>query len=146
MKRLFLALTTALVSAALLAGTGTAGDTKGPPCTNIVDGTAAYVYDADQIGRVGVAFTLKAPACAAATYAVDIYDLGGTELLVNELAPTSVSGDAVTFSYSFDAGEGPSDGVCIVAETYFKGRLADRGPDSGCFPAPANESPASGYH
>jgi hypothetical protein len=144
MNRIFLMVVATLAAAALAGGAGAAGDAKGPPCTDVVDGIAGYTYDAGT-GIVTVELTMGAPACAVATYLVDIKNLAGTATLVNDVAPQSTSGSTVTFSYTFTSGA-PSDGVCIVAETSIKGHAIDRAPDDGCFPAPANESPASGFH
>ena len=139
MKRLFLMLTAALALAALVAGTGSASDTKGPPCTNVIAGDAGYFG-----GTVTVNLTLDAPACSDGTYLLDIKDLSGSTLLVGDLAPTSVSGSSVTFSYSFSGT--PPDGVCLVAKTYYKKHPADLAPDSGCLPVPADSSGATGFN
>lgn len=142
MKRLLLVIAAALATAALVAGTGTAGDTKGPPCTNVVNSTQGYVYDpTNDSGAVEVNLMLDASSCDAASYLLDILDFSGGSLGANDLTPTSVSGETVTFTHSFAAGTAPNDGVCLVAETFFRGRLADRAPDSGCFAVPANEAP-----
>lgn len=135
-----------LAAAALAAGAGAAGDANGPPCTDVVDGSAAYSYDAGTAtGTVTVELTMGAPACAPATYTVDIKNFAGTSTLVSDLTPQSTSGTTVTFSYTF-TGSAPSDGVCIVAETSIKRHPIDRAPDTGCVATPANESPASGFH
>jgi hypothetical protein len=135
-------LVTALAATAIVAGTGTAGDTKGPPCVNVIDSTQGYVYDEiNDSGEVEVNLILAAPACDAADYLLDIYDYLGSPQLANDLVPTIISGNTVTFRYSFAAGTAPNDGVCFVAETFFRDRLADRAPDSGCFQVPANEAP-----
>src|SRR5438045_3468123 len=105
MKRFFLMLVAAFAAAGLVAGSVAAGDTKGPPCTNIVSGTAGYAYDSsDSSGTVqAIILELRAPACAGESYVVEIYDIGGTNLLA------TVSQDAVrgetqpTISYSFAA-------------------------------------------
>jgi hypothetical protein len=146
-KRFFLILGAAFAAAALVAGNVAAGDTKGPPCTNIVSGTAGYAYDSsDSSGTVqAIILELGAPACAGESYALEIYDIGGTNLLqtVNQDA---VAGETQSMiSYSFAAGTAPPDGVCIVVDTFFKKHLADRGPDSGCFPVPPNEGAGGNY-
>ena len=139
MKRVFLMLTAALALAALVAGTGSASDTKGPPCTNVIAGDAGYIG-----GTVTVVLTLDAPACSDGSYLLDINNLSGSQLLVGDVAPTSVSGSSVTFSYSFTGT--PPDGVCLVAKTFYKKHAADLAPDSGCVAIPAESSGATGFN
>jgi hypothetical protein len=136
MKRFFLMLVAVFAAAALVAGTGAASDTKGPPCTNVIAGDTGYFG-----GTVTVILTLEAPACSDGSYLLDIYNLAGDTLLVGDLTPTNVSGDTVTFSYSFSGT--PPDGVCLVARTFYKKHLADRAPDSGCHPQPTDSSGGS---
>jgi hypothetical protein len=140
MKRLFLMLVTVLAAVALVSGTGTAADTKGPPCANVINGDAGYFGD-----TVTVVLTLGAPACDDGSYLLEIYALSGTPLLDStDLAV--VAGDTVTITYTFAAGTAPSDGVCLVAKTFYKKHLADRAPDSGCEALPADSSGASGFN
>lgn len=135
-----------LAATALAAGAGAAGDAKGPACTDVVDGVVGYSYDAGTgTGTVTVDLALGAPACAVATYVVEIMNFAGTSTLVSGVAPESTSGTAMTFSYTFNSGA-PSDGVCIVAQTSIKNHLIDRAPNNDCAPAPANDSGASGFN
>jgi hypothetical protein len=156
MKRLLLMLVVALAAAALVAGTGTAGDTKGPPCANIASGDAGYGYNpADSSGTVQATFDLAAPACAEGSYLLEIYDFstGTNPLATSTLTQAVVGGDpcptgstsCVTITYSFAAGSAPSDGVCIVVTTFYKKHSADRGPDSGCYPVAANSAGGKTY-
>jgi hypothetical protein len=146
MKRLFLMFVAALAVTALVAGTGAASDTKGPPCTNVINGDAGYVRDAsNDSGTVQIFLTLDAPACAEGSFLTDIYDAGGSPLLVGDLEPSSVSGDLVTFTYSFAPGTAPDNGVCVVSTTFYKKHLADRAPDEGCVFLEPTGSGASGY-
>lgn len=139
MKRLFLAFVAALATGVLLAGTGTAGENKGPPCTNFVFGDGGYAYNAgDDSGTVTATMTLAAPACADTTYLLDIYELDGSPLLVNNIQGTALD-QSVTFTYSFTAGSAPNDGVCLVVESIWRGHVADRAPNNGCTPFPAND-------
>ena len=133
MKRLSLALVLVLAATALAAGTGTAGDKKGPPCTDITANGDTDYYNPSATPDLSWTFVLAAPSCDAATYLLDIYNFSGTTLLVDDLAPTGISGNTVSFTYTFDEGTAPSDGVCLVGTTYHKGRLSDSAPDSGCF-------------
>lgn len=143
MKRLVPMLVAALAAAALVAGTGMAGDAKGPPCTNVIGGgdSLGYRYNGDGTGTVEATFILAAPACAQATYTLDVYNLQGTGSPLQTYAPTSVSGDTVTFSYTFSGA--PTDGVCLVGTTYHKAHLSDRAPNSGCAPVPEGSSAAN---
>jgi hypothetical protein len=133
-KRLITLLAVGAAVAAVLAVPSVAGDTKGPPCANIVDGTGSYAYyEAD--GQTPLAnpyvdwtFVLAAPACEATTYKLEIYDLQGTTLLA------TVDSTDPAFLYTFATGTAPAEGVCIVGTTFFRGRVADRAPDEGCVP------------
>jgi hypothetical protein len=134
MKRLLSMFAAALVAAALITATGTAGDAKGPPCANVIGGgdSLGYATPGDGTGTVEASFILAKPACAAVSYSLDIYSFDGSTLLAGNVQPTSpVSGDTVFFQYQFASGA-PSDGVCLVGTTYFRGRLVDRAPNSGC--------------
>jgi hypothetical protein len=150
MKRLCLMLGAVFAAAALASGAGTAAssDTKGPPCTNIADGTAGYHVNADQSGQVQAIFTLEAPACADESYRLEIYDLNGNALPGNPTVDQdAVAGEtSVTITYDFAAGTAPSSGVCIVVDTFWKKHLSDRGPDSGCFPVPPDNPGGVTYH
>jgi hypothetical protein len=140
MKRLFLLLVAALAAAALLAGTGTASDSRGPACTNFAFGDPFYVGD-----TTGADMTLAAPACTGEThFSLDIYSLDGTTLLVPDVAASTVSGSTLSFSYTFPSGTAPSDGVCLVAKSYWRDHVADRAPDSGCQPVLAGSSGGGG--
>jgi hypothetical protein len=147
MKPFLLMLVAALAAAALVAGAATAGDTKGPPCANIASGDAGYGYNAsDGSGTVQADFDLSKPACADESYRLEIYDFStGTTLLATE-NQAAVSGEThVTITHSFAAGTAPSDGVCIVVTTFYRNRLADRGPDSGCFQVLPDAPPGKTY-
>ena len=134
MKRLIALLAVGAAVAAVFAVPSVAGDTKGPPCANIVDGIGSYAYyEAD--GETPLAnpfvdwtFVLKAPACDQTTYSLEIYNLQGTSLLATVDEPD------VSFLYTFAQGTAPAEGVCIAGTTFFRGRVADRAPDEGCLP------------
>jgi hypothetical protein len=134
MKRFLLVLVPALAAAALVASSSMATDTRGPACVNVVNTDQAYVRDAtNDSGQVEVTLILDAPACDDASYSLDIFDFSGRPRLAQGLEPATVSGNFVTFTYSFAAGTAPDQGICFVAETFYKGHLADIAPDSGCF-------------
>ncbi len=141
MKRVFLTLVAVLATAAVAAASSTAAvpDPKGPPCTNFIFGDAGYNAST---GLVTADMTLAAPACAGATYLLDIYSFDGQTLLQADVVGTA-SGTLVSFSHTFTSGA-PSDGVCLVAESYFHGRLIDRAPESGCLPVDPTSGPSQG--
>jgi hypothetical protein len=143
MKRLFLMLVAALAAAALLAGIGTASDSKGPACTNFSFGDPFYIN-----GTAGADMTLAAPACTGEThFSLDIYSFtsdGTGTPLVADVPPSTVSGSMVSFSYTFPAGTAPSDGVCLVATSYWRDHVADRAPDTGCQKVAAGSSGGGG--
>jgi hypothetical protein len=147
MKRFLLMLVAAFAVAAVVAGSVAASDTKGPPCTNIISGTAGYAYDSsDSSGTVqAIILELGAPACAGESYVVEIYDIGGANLLATANQDAVPGETQPAISYSFAAGTAPADGVCVVVETFYKKHLSDRGPDSGCFPVPPNEGGGGNY-
>jgi opacity protein-like surface antigen len=133
MRRLLVA-AAVVVAAAAVAAVATAArpDALGPPCTNFTVGDPGYLFNSGTTsGRVTVDMTLAAPPCAGATYLLDIYDRSGTTLLAGDVTPASTTGSIVSFDYTIQSGA-PSDGVCVVVESYFHGRLIDRAPDSGC--------------
>ena len=131
MKRLIALLAVGAAVAAVLAVPSVAGDTKGPPCANIVSGTGSYAYyEADFVTPlanpyVDWTFVLDAPACEATTYRLEIYNLQGSLL-------ATLNEPDVAFLYTFAVGTAPAEGVCIVGTTFFRGRAADRAPDEGC--------------
>src|SRR4051794_6170854 len=120
MKRLLSMLVAALVAAVFLTGSGMAGDAKGPPCANVVGGGDSLGYatpsPADGTGTVEASLILAAPACAAASYSLDVYSFNGSTLLAGNIQPTSISGDTVFFRYQFTSGA-PGDGVCLVGKS-----------------------------
>ena len=130
----------ALAATALLAGTGSASDSKGPSCTNFTFGDPFY-----DGSTAGADMSLAVPACTGEThFSLDIYNLAGTTLLVGEVAPTIVSGTTVHFEYTFPSGTAPSDGVCLVAKSWWRGHVSDSAPDTGCQPVPFGSSGGGG--
>src|SRR2546423_15514725 len=140
MKRFALIFVAALAAAALLAGTGSASDTRAPAWTNFTFGDPCYVGS-----TAGADMSLAAPACSEGThFSLDIYNLAGTTLLVGDVGPTIVSGTTVHFEYTFPSGTAPSDGVCLVAKSWWRGHVSDRAPDGGCQPVPFGSSGGGG--
>jgi hypothetical protein len=126
-----------LVVAALAAGltvlfapTATpAGDTKGPPCANIINGDISYLNGV-VTAQVFLASSPTDPACSGATYSFDITSTGGT----------SLGSSSNSTSCAAPAGQGcvefvitpssPDSVVCVNATTTLRGRLADYAPDT----------------
>ena len=159
MKRLLLALTTTLVAAALVVGTGTAGDTKGPSCANITFGDGVYdAFDestqpptprANPVLTWDIIFDV--PNCSSLT-TLYVYDDSSTEPTpLVTLTATTTGTTSISFSYTFNqpgGAVGPSDNVvCLVGTSQYKKHVADRAPDPGgdCWPV-ADEPPGgSGF-
>jgi hypothetical protein len=124
-----------IAAAAILAMPTGAKDTKGPACANFTFGIAGYSAVS---GNGDAHMTLDAAGCTG-TYLLQVYPFtsGGTGTrLASDIEPSGYSVDdstgntVVDFSYTLSSP--PSDGVCLVAESYWRGHLADRAPDSGC--------------
>lgn len=141
MKRLIALLAVgAAVAAAFAASSVAVGDTKGPPCANIVFGDGSYTYfEAD--GETPVAqpsldfrVDLAAPSCAAVTYTLYIYDSTGA--LVDTLTVSGVRGQpSISFDYTFETtADADAAGLCLVGTTSLGKHVADRAPDQGCVP------------
>jgi len=156
MKRLMgtLALAAAL-AAGLVVSTATGSDTKGPACTNFINGDAVYSYNSSTAsGTVTVEMKLDAADCTG-EYRLKIYNFTSTgtgKPLVKNIEPTGYSADPetgktiVNFSYTFGSGAAPSDGACIVVESFHSGHVADRAPDSGCVALDPISGGASGFN
>jgi hypothetical protein len=152
MKRLIgtLALAAGLASG-LVMSAAAANDAKGPPCTNFINGDAVYNSTS---GTVSVEMKLDATDCTG-EYRLRIYNFTSTgtgKPLVKNIDATGYSADPetgntiVNFSYTFGSGAAPSDGVCIVVESFHSGHVADRAPDSGCVALDPVSGGASGFH
>jgi hypothetical protein len=147
-----LALVVAL-AAALTVPAATGKDARGPACTDFIGGDAFYSYNPETTsGTVTVEAQLAAPDCTG-EYVLTIYSLtsgGEGQPLVRSVEPTGfdvhpeTGNTLVLFSYTFTS-SAPSDGVCVAVESFHRGHVADRSPDSGCFAVAANSPPASGF-
>jgi hypothetical protein len=145
MRRVVALIAVALASAIAVAASGAAGDTKGPPCVNITTGDFGYVVNPDGTGTVQGFETLAAGACATATYTFYVLDTSGNVLATQTVEGATVAGSTtISFDVTF-AGPAP-DTVCVYGTALFRGRLADRAPDSGCLAIDLSSSGATGYH
>src|SRR6266550_5365190 len=159
MKRLFLMLVAVLAAAALVAGTGTAGDTRGKKCADIVFGEGDGYVTRDPAGdpngaklanpRLQWIVDFAEPNCSELT-TLYVYDNSDTEPqpLVT-LTSTQTGTTSITFTYTFNQAGGataPADeNICIVATTVQSKHVADRALDAGCFTLSGLGSPASGF-
>jgi hypothetical protein len=144
MKRLFLMLVAALAATVLVAGTGTAGDTRGKKCADIVFGDGAYVTretpgDATSPKLANPTlewrFDFAGLNCSELT-TLYVYDDSATETSPLVTLTSTSSAASITFNYTFNSPYGvpaPADeDVCLVGTTDWSGHVADRAPDSGC--------------
>ena len=129
MKRLFVlaTLVTAFVAIHVQPAVP-AGDTRGPACANITNGSILYSTTA----VVSADVFLAAPACSRLTYGFTVYDTSGTQLAPTTTSytacdPEAPGGGCVHFSISLGAGA-PSL-VCVSGETRIQGHVADHAPD-----------------
>lgn len=126
MKRTVIAAMAGLLMAGLAAIPAAAGDAKGPPCSDIVDGGAFADDDS-----VNVRMVLAKPSCSFVTYRVTVYDEPGGALLGT--ATTRGTGATVLiFSVATtDRDEGDCTYFFVTSETLIKGHVADEAPDGG---------------
>jgi hypothetical protein len=128
-------------------------DAKGSACTDWVAGganDAGYTFISSTNATVTANLQLAGSKCSG-DYELLIYSFTSTgqgRPLVQGVEPSAFtetdSGTLVTFSYTFTS-NAPSDGVCLAAESFQGGHVADRTPDTGCVPVPAGSSGASGF-
>jgi hypothetical protein len=147
MKRLLVALATGVAVVAVTAATGGAVATsnrEGPPCANITFGNFGYVINGDGTGTVAGYYEIAVPQCAPATYsfyvlhptAVD--QVGNPTVLGSDNTPAfNPGGDDpdplhLYFSVTFTEPTPALNEVCVYGETTYRGRVADRAPNSGC--------------
>jgi hypothetical protein len=137
------------LGAFVLVPVGVAGrDNHGPPCTDITGDptTFAYVLNSDGSGTVSGTQTMAAPACADATYTFFVLDQAGATELVppTTVEGSSVSGSSIPFSITVPS-PAPTI-VCFRGESYFRGRLNDNAPDTGCTPLDSGSSGGGGNY
>lgn len=137
----------ALAVAGLQAVPATAGDARGPVCSDIISGSVIYKTDQDpssaSLGK-GVVTTnsdLAAPSCTEWNYTVYVLDQSGTTTLASQ----SIQGDGSQVLAHRMVLEGdpvlPPQTVCVYGETSRNGRAADRVPDTGCVEAKLDKPP-----
>ena len=124
MKRLVVALTATLAAAALVAGTGSAGDKKGPPCTDIVFGDFGYADNGNGTGTVSGYVLLATTHCGTTSYNLFVQGLGSDAGEVDGV-------DATQINFSFTFASLPAS-VCVYVESVWRDHTSDRAPDTGC--------------
>ena len=128
MKRLFaLAMLVTALAAIAVQPAVPAGDTRGPACANITNGSVLYSTAAVVTADV----FLAAPACSRVTYGFTVYDTSGTQLATTTTYtacdPEVPGGGCVHFSISLGA-SAPSL-ICVSGDTLNKAHVADHAPD-----------------
>jgi hypothetical protein len=126
------------------------GDSKGPPCSNIINGGTraidGYVApEGSSIATFDFSMILAAPACRQMTYTFYVSTDGG--LTFTALAGAA-NGTTVTMPQQTYVASSPSSlpgSVCVYATSTKSGDsdVADRAPDSGCLSYVLNEAPAN---
>jgi hypothetical protein len=109
------------------------GDSRGPRCTDIVDGGAFY----PSAGVVAAEVTVANPACANVTYTLWVAPATADGTLTGPfVAITTATTDVdelgrgvVTLTGTVS---GSPEAICAYAETSLGKRVRDRGPDTGC--------------
>jgi hypothetical protein len=126
MKRaLILATLVAAMAMVAVQPAAPAGDTRGPACANIIDGSIFYSE-----GVITADVFLAKPACSSVTYTFTVYDTSGG-LLATTTTYTPCDPDpgvpCIHFNIPLDA-NAPSL-VCVAGDTRLGGHVADRAPD-----------------
>jgi hypothetical protein len=141
------------LGAFVLVPVGVAGrDNQGPPCTDITGDpmTFAYVLNSDGSGTVSGTQTMAAPACDVATYTFFVLDEAGSAELVppTTVEGSSVSGSSIPFTITVPGDlENPAPTiVCFRGESYYRGRLNDNAPDTGCIVLDSGSSGGGGNY
>lgn len=134
---------------------GAAGDTKGPACANITDGTLNY--DGTD---VTADITLAKAACRSVTYTVYVLDAPGGNVIGQSSAPVA-SGTTLHFDVAApttptttceDLSTGmevPVSFVYAYATSSHGQHVADRAPDAGYVELPSTNlcgSPSRSFH
>jgi hypothetical protein len=145
MKRL---LVLTLIAVGLLAAqtASSAGDAKGPPCSNITNGDGGYGVLSTNL--VDFTVFLDAPACSFVTYTFYVTDANGTPITSTSSYDTTAcipenSGEGCVH-FSLDLGSDSPDLICVYATTDIYGHLTDQAPDASCLLIRKGSAAASG--
>jgi hypothetical protein len=132
-----------------------AGDTRGPACANIADGSILYP---SSTGVITADVFLAAPTCSFVTYRFTVYDTTTGSVIASSstysvCTPEVPGGGCIEFTV--DLGTSGPAAVCVTGDTLIHGHVADHAPDIGdaaCpTPVPAmyilkDASGAQGFH
>lgn len=134
--RALLALATGLAGVTVAASSVTAGDARGPGCSDF-SGQGNFFYTATDVAGeaiVEISFDVASPSCSDWSYNLHVLDETGQRELVKSSIPgngsgrltirASVPGDPVL----------PPKKVCIYTTTTKGARVSDVAPDDGCAP------------
>jgi hypothetical protein len=128
MKRLLVlaALVAAIVVVNVQPATS-AGDTRGPACANITNGSVLYSEE----GVISADVFLAAPACSRITYTFTVYGTSGSTLATTSTYtscdPELPGGGCVHFTVALGT-TGPGT-VCVAGDTRIRRHVADHAPD-----------------
>jgi hypothetical protein len=124
MKRaLILATLSAAIAMVAAQSAAPAGDTHGPACANIIDGSIFYSG-----GVISADVFLAKPACASVTYTFTVYDTSGTVLGTASTYTPCDPDVAGCIHFTLTLAGGPSL-VCVAGDTRIRGHIADHAPD-----------------
>lgn len=107
-----------------------AGDTRGPACANITDGSIFYP---SSTGVITADVFLAKPACSSVTYTFTVYDTTSGDVIASPPTYTACTpapgGGCIEFTV--DLGTSGPAAVCVSGDTLIHGHLADHAPDTG---------------
>jgi hypothetical protein len=147
-KRFFALFAVAAAAAAFAVPSGSAVDTQGPACADIVFGDGGYTLLTTP-PSLQWRFDLAAPSCASVTYTLYIYDSTGTTLLATQTVSGISDETSLSFNQNFSGANGEPaadpNGVCLVGTTSLGRHVADRAPDTGCLPLAPDSGGGVGF-
>jgi hypothetical protein len=155
MKRALILATLAAAFAMVAAQSAApAGDTRGPACANITDGSIFYP---SSTGVITADVFLAKPACSSVAYTFTVYDATSGDVIASPTTYTACTpapgGGCIEFTV--DLGTSGPAAVCVSGETLIHNHLADHAPDIGdaACPTPVtalyilrDASGAQGFH
>jgi hypothetical protein len=126
---LFAVLAVGLVLAAAPAATPAGGDTKGPPCGDIISADWGYTGTAGGAATFDFTGVLAKPNCTSVTYSLFVTDTSGgaVDATSQAMTCTPASGDGC-FRVVYTFTSAPST-LCIYATTTKGNHLIDYAPD-----------------
>jgi hypothetical protein len=120
-----------------------AGDTRGPACANITDGSILYP---SSTGVITADVLLGAPTCSYVTYRFTVYDTTTGSVIASPSTYTACTPEAPgggCIEFTVDLGTSGPATVCVSGDTLIHGHVADHAPD---FADPACPTPAAAMY